>query len=114
MERRAREKDLAKLEATILRLETKQKELATQLEHPDLYDDASKPLALHRELSSVTVELEMANAAWNNAADALSTLANAKTSPIAAPHATRATSDRRGNPDPSREKIACQMKEDRR
>ena len=76
-ERRAREKDLAKLEAAILSLEAKQKELAIQLEHPDLYHDAAKPLALHRELSSVTSELEMANVAWNNAADALSALAEA-------------------------------------
>ena len=74
-ERRAREKDLGRLEATILRLETKQKELAMQLEHPDLHRDAAKPLALHRELSAVTSELKMANAAWNNAADALSALA---------------------------------------
>ncbi len=76
-ERRAREKDLGRLEATILRLETKQRELAMQLEHPDLYDDAARPLALHRELSTVTLELEMANAAWNKAADSLSTPADA-------------------------------------
>jgi ATP-binding cassette subfamily F protein 3 len=73
MERRAREKDLAELEAAVLRLEAKQKELAMQLEHPNLYHDAAKPLALHRELSAVTSELETANLAWNNAADALST-----------------------------------------
>ena len=76
-ERRAREKDLGRLEATILRLETKQRELAMQLEHPDLYDVAARPLALHRELSAVTLELEMANAAWNKAADSLSTPADA-------------------------------------
>ncbi len=76
-ERRAREKDLGTLEATILRLETKQKELAMQLEHPDLYDDAARPLALHRELSAVTSELEMANVAWNKAAESLSTPADA-------------------------------------
>jgi ATP-binding cassette subfamily F protein 3 len=73
-ERRARETDLAKLEAAILSLEAKQKELAIRLEHPELYQDAAKPLALQRELSSVTSELEMANVAWNNAADALSAL----------------------------------------
>ena len=76
-ERRAREKDLLRLEATILRLETKQRELAMQLEHPDLYRNAAKPLALHRELSTVTSELETANVAWNKTADALSTPADA-------------------------------------
>jgi ATP-binding cassette subfamily F protein 3 len=75
LERREREKDLAKLEATILSLEARQKELAIQLEHPDLYDDASKPLAVNRELSAVTSELETANAAWISASDALSALA---------------------------------------
>ena len=48
-----------------------------QLEHPDLYRNAAMPLALHRELSAVTLELEMANAAWNKAADSLSTPADA-------------------------------------
>ncbi|HEY5704291.1 MAG TPA: ATP-binding cassette domain-containing protein [Terrimicrobiaceae bacterium] len=74
-ERRAREKDLAKWEATILSLETKQKDLTIQLERSDMYGDPAKPLALHRELTSVTSELEMANVAWNQAADALSALA---------------------------------------
>jgi hypothetical protein len=48
-----------------------------QLEHPNLYDDAARPLALHRELLAVTSELEMANVAWNKAADSLSTPAEA-------------------------------------
>jgi ATP-binding cassette subfamily F protein 3 len=74
-ERRAREKELAQLEAAVLRLEAKQKELATQLEDPRLYTDPAKPLALNRELSSVTLDLEMANAAWLDAAEALSTRA---------------------------------------
>ena len=75
-ERRAREKELAQLEAAVLRLEAKQKELATQLEDPRLYTDPAKPLALNRELSSVTLDLEMANAAWLDAAEALSTRAD--------------------------------------
>ena len=48
-----------------------------QLEHPGLYDDAARPLALQRELSAVTSELEMANVAWNKAADSLSAPADA-------------------------------------
>ncbi len=76
-ERRAREKDIGKWEATILRLETKQRELAMQLEHPGLYDDAARPLALQRELSAVASELETANVAWNKAADSLSAPADA-------------------------------------
>jgi ATP-binding cassette subfamily F protein 3 len=75
-ERRAREKELAQLEAAVLRLEAKQKELATQLEDPRLYTDPARPLALNRELSSVTLDLEMANAAWLDAAEALSTRAD--------------------------------------
>jgi len=76
-ERRAREKELAKLEAAIVRLEAKQKELTMRLEDPDLYHGSAKPLALNRELSTVTSELENANAAWNKAAEALSTPADA-------------------------------------
>ena len=75
-ERREREKDLGKWEATILKLETKQKELARRLEHPGDFDNAGT-LALHRELSAVASELEMANAAWNKAADSLSAPADA-------------------------------------
>lgn len=75
-ERREREKDLAKLEDAVLRLEAKQKELVARLEDPDMYADPSKALALNRDLSTVTLELEMANAAWLHAAEALSTVAN--------------------------------------
>ena len=64
------------MEAAVLRLEAKQKELATQLEDPRLYTDPARPLALNRELSSVTLDLEMANAAWLDAAEALSTRAD--------------------------------------
>jgi ATP-binding cassette, subfamily F, member 3 len=74
-ERREQERELARLEAAVIQLELRQKELAAQLEDPSFYADAAKPLELNRELSFVTSELKAANAAWHDAAGAFGTLA---------------------------------------
>lgn len=55
---------LTKLENEILRLETLQKELATQLEDPALYLDTFRALEVNRQLTGVAKALEVANSAW--------------------------------------------------
>jgi ATP-binding cassette subfamily F protein 3 len=72
-ERRERERELAKLEAEVIQLELRQKELAAQLEDPSLYADPAKPLELNRQLSTVTSQLEAANVAWHDAVEAFGT-----------------------------------------
>ncbi|HEY5743989.1 MAG TPA: ATP-binding cassette domain-containing protein, partial [Terrimicrobiaceae bacterium] len=70
--RREQEKELAKLEAEIVKLESKQKALTAQLADQTIYADSSLPIALNRELATLTSQLALANAAWNKAAEALS------------------------------------------
>ncbi|HEY5813883.1 MAG TPA: ATP-binding cassette domain-containing protein, partial [Terrimicrobiaceae bacterium] len=69
--RREQEKELAKLEAEIVKLESKQKALTAQLADQTIYADSSLPIALNREIATVTSQLALANAAWNKAAEAL-------------------------------------------
>jgi len=68
-ERRAKEALIAKLEAEVTSLEQQQKELATQLDDPALYDNPSRAMELNRQLSGVTRALETANAAWIEASE---------------------------------------------
>ena len=73
-ERRAMEKVVDKLEAEIARLETKQKELATELENPATYEQPGRAVAVNRELQYVIEDLERATKEWETAASQLESL----------------------------------------
>jgi len=73
-ERRALEKVVDKLEADIATLETKQKELATELENPATYDQPGRAVAVNRELQYVIEDLERATKDWEAAASKLEQL----------------------------------------
>lgn len=73
-ERRTLEKLVDKLEADIARLETKQKELATELENPATYDQPGRAVAVNRELQYVTEDLERGTKEWEAAASQLESL----------------------------------------
>ena len=70
-ERRAREAAVAKLEAEILRLETRQKELVTELENPATYEKPGHAMVLNRELIDVAEQLKARGKEWEVAADKL-------------------------------------------
>ncbi|MEM9227516.1 MAG: ABC-F family ATP-binding cassette domain-containing protein [Verrucomicrobiota bacterium] len=60
------------LEARILKLEARQKDLSTQLEDPELYQgDTTGVMKLNRELLATVDELEAVNAAWLKASEQL-------------------------------------------
>jgi ATP-binding cassette subfamily F protein 3 len=66
-ERIARQKaknELHRLEWRIQELETKQKELAAELEKPEAYQPGGNAMELNRELVSVQEELELLNRQW--------------------------------------------------
>ncbi|MEI8233080.1 MAG: ATP-binding cassette domain-containing protein [Verrucomicrobiota bacterium] len=67
-ERRELEKRVHTLEARILALECRQKELTAELEKPESYAPGGNAMALNRELMSVAEDLEKANAEWEAAA----------------------------------------------
>jgi ATP-binding cassette subfamily F protein 3 len=69
--RQAREAAVAKLEADILRLETRQKELATELESPATYEKPGHAMVLNRELLEVAEHLKSLGRQWEEAADNL-------------------------------------------
>jgi ATP-binding cassette subfamily F protein 3 len=71
-ERKGREETVAKLEAEILRLETRQKELAAELENPATYEKPGHAMALNRELMEVVDLLKSLAKEWEDAADKLS------------------------------------------
>ena len=73
-ERRTLEKLVDKLEAEIARLETKQKELATELENPATYDQPGRAVAVNRELQYVIEDLERATREWDSSASKLEAL----------------------------------------
>jgi ATP-binding cassette, subfamily F, member 3 len=70
-ERQAREATVAKLEAEILRLETRQKELAAELESPATYEKPGHAMVLNRELMEVAEDLKTLGKQWEEAADKL-------------------------------------------
>jgi ATP-binding cassette, subfamily F, member 3 len=70
-ERQAKEAAVAKLEADILRLETRQKELATELESPATYEKPGHAMALNRELIEVAEHLKSLGKQWEESADKL-------------------------------------------
>jgi ATP-binding cassette subfamily F protein 3 len=63
-----------KLEAEVLALEAKQKELTEKLENPQ---SGTNTFAVNRELAGVSEDLEQKTAAWEKAAEALGELTNA-------------------------------------
>ncbi len=68
-ERRTREAAVAKLEAEIMRLETRQKELAAELENPATYEKPGHAMVLNRELIEVTEQLKTLGKEWEEAAE---------------------------------------------
>jgi ATP-binding cassette subfamily F protein 3 len=73
-ERKSREAVVAKLEAEILRLETRQTELAAELESPATYEKPGHAMALNRELMEVADQLKQLSQQWETAAEKLSEL----------------------------------------
>ena len=74
-ERREAQARVDALEAEVLRLETRQKELTAILEDPATYGDAGAAFKANRELADVTDALERTTADWEAAAEQLATLA---------------------------------------
>jgi ATP-binding cassette subfamily F protein 3 len=67
-ERKAQQERLAKLEAQILTLETRQNELTAALERPEVYQQPGQAMALNREWSENSALLEQLNRQWEEAA----------------------------------------------
>jgi hypothetical protein len=63
-ERREREKQAAALEAEIVQLEARQRELAALLEAPGTCENPSLAMETNRKLSGVADALEKATAKW--------------------------------------------------
>jgi len=70
-QRQAKEAAVAKLEADILRLETRQKELAAELESPATYEKPGHAMVLNREMIEVAEHLKSLGKQWEEAADKL-------------------------------------------
>jgi len=70
-ERREKEKRVAALEAEIVALETRQRELTEQLENPETYENPSLAMEINRQLEGVGDALEKANSEWSTAAESL-------------------------------------------
>jgi len=60
---------VSKLESEILKLETRQKELAIQLENPAAYQQAGNAMRLNREWSENSARLEELSRQWEQAAE---------------------------------------------
>lgn len=73
-ERREREAVVAKLEAEIVRLEARQKELAAELENPATYEKPGHAMVLNRELLQVADDLKSLGTQWEEAAEQLGKL----------------------------------------
>jgi ATP-binding cassette subfamily F protein 3 len=65
--RREREQRVRELEMHIATLEGQQKELAVELEDPAVYEPGGRAVAINRELSAVSGELERLTAQWEKA-----------------------------------------------
>jgi ATP-binding cassette, subfamily F, member 3 len=83
-ERREQEQIVSGLEKDIVRLEQKQKELATELEKPETYEKPGRAVAVNRELSAATEDLARAVASWEQAASRLNELKPASKSEVPA------------------------------
>lgn len=70
-ERREKEKRVAALEAEIVVLEARQRELTEQLENPGTYENPSLAMEINRQLEGVGEALEKANSEWSSAAESL-------------------------------------------
>jgi len=73
-ERKTLQAEVKKLEAEIEALEGRHKDLAAQLENPEVYKDGGDIMKLNRELIGVTETLERSNSAWQAALTRLETL----------------------------------------
>ena len=60
---------MAKLEAEILKLETRQKELTAVLETPEVYRQPGQAMSLNREWSENSTRLEHLSRQWEQAAE---------------------------------------------
>ncbi len=70
-ERREKEKRVAALEAEIVVLEARQRELTEQLENPETYENPSLAMEINRQLEGVGEALEKANSEWSSEAESL-------------------------------------------
>ena len=66
--------EVGHLEEAVSKLETKQNELAAELEAPETYSEPGKAQHLNRELSTVVDQLTVATTAWEKAAGELAEL----------------------------------------
>ena len=66
---------MRELEREITRLETRQRQLAAELEEESIYQQPGKPQALNRELTSVTDLLERTTREWESVAAAVESAA---------------------------------------
>ncbi|HEX8280060.1 MAG TPA: ATP-binding cassette domain-containing protein, partial [Chthoniobacterales bacterium] len=67
--KRDHEKRVREIEMHILSLEGRQRELTAELEKPESYEAGGSAMALNRELSSVTAEIERATKEWEALAE---------------------------------------------
>jgi ATP-binding cassette, subfamily F, member 3 len=65
---------VSELERTISSLETRQTEIAAELEAPETYSQPGRPQALNRELSLVVNQLQAASAEWERDAAKMETI----------------------------------------
>ncbi len=63
-----------RLEKEIAALETRQRELTAELEHPQTYEDSSRAVAVNREIQAVLADLARLTAEWEAAASHLTRL----------------------------------------
>jgi ATP-binding cassette, subfamily F, member 3 len=63
------EQELSALEERILGLESRQKELATSLEQPDVHENSALAMQVNKELKSVTEELQSLSPEWERLVD---------------------------------------------
>jgi ATP-binding cassette subfamily F protein 3 len=66
-QQREREQSVRELEMHIAALEGQQKELALELENPAVYEAGGRAVAINRELSAVSDELERLTTEWEKA-----------------------------------------------
>ena len=65
--KREKETRVRALEMKIATLEGRQKELVAELEDPDAYEPGGRAVAINRELSAITDDLEQLSAEWESA-----------------------------------------------
>ena len=67
-ERKAHETSVAKLEAEIQQLESRQKELTSELEDPASYEKPARAMELNRECVEIADRLKLVSQQWEQAA----------------------------------------------